>query len=145
MGEAVSETGWRFSQVVLHPLQVDVLHNSQPFVYLTGPPGTGKSLVLVLRALDLLSRHQPVHVVSTWNDSLAASYSILYQLRQMATRSATSLIHIHVFNFSEGGNLVERVAVRTLMESASAGEGHGINVIADEAYRGRLAFSLKPA
>ena len=112
LGEAVSETGRRFTHMVLHPRQVGVIHQSLPLVFLTGPPGVGKSLVLVIRALVLLRQQEAVHVVSTWDDSLAASHNIAHQLRQTAAPADRPLIHLHLFNFRDGDQAV-RDAVRT--------------------------------
>ena len=127
----MSETGRRFTRMVLHPSQVDVIHRSLPLVYLTGPPGVGKSLVLVLRALHLLRQHRPVHVVSTWYGSLAAAHSIVHQLRLTAAPADRPLIHLHCFDLNGRCRAVQD-AVKTLMASASEGRGQGINVIADE-------------
>ncbi|KAK7096278.1 uncharacterized protein [Littorina saxatilis] len=87
-GEGVMETANRFApaDIVLHPTQLDVLHNvaSEPLVYLCGPPGTGKTLILILRALDwILNKGKPVHVVITRDGNMAASHMVAHQLKQM--------------------------------------------------------------
>ena len=53
-GEAVAETAWHLTQMMVHPRQLSVLHADKPLVFLTGPYGTGKTLVLVLKALGWL-------------------------------------------------------------------------------------------
>ena len=59
-----------------------------------------------------------MHVVSTWRESLAASYSILYHLQKTAAAAAAAvdrrLIHFHVFNFSDGGDVKVQIAVRNV-------------------------------
>ena len=140
MGEAISDTGRLFSQMMLHPSQIQVLYDSLKLVFLTGPPGTGKSLVLIVKALTLLRQGKHVLVVSTWKDSLAVSYNICDQLRQTAEPSATSLIHHHEFDLSDGGDKVVETAVKTLTSSDHSQE---LNVIVDEPYLGGLVvFSL---
>ncbi|KAK7106507.1 hypothetical protein V1264_017757 [Littorina saxatilis] len=95
--EAVSETGRCFTQIVLHPVQLDVLHQDQPLVYLVGPPGTGKTLVLVLRAVKWLHDCHHVHIVSPLGEhSLAAAHMIDHQVRQMAGSLAQHMLHLHV-------------------------------------------------
>ena len=58
LGEAVAETGLRFSTLSLTPAQVDLLqrHAEQliRYLYLQGPPGTGKTVILFLGALSSL-------------------------------------------------------------------------------------------
>nr|KAG5699419.1 hypothetical protein BaRGS_016265 [Batillaria attramentaria] len=63
--------------------------------------GTGKTLVLVVRALDWLHRGWEVHVISTWSGSMAASYLIVHQLQQSAGHRARQHVHLHVFDFKE--------------------------------------------
>ncbi|XP_070202752.1 uncharacterized protein [Littorina saxatilis] len=101
-GEAVSETGCCFTQIVLHPVQLDVLHQDQPLVYLAGAPGTGKTLVLVLRAVKWLHDGHHVHIVSLiGGHSLAAAYMIDHQVRQMAGPLAQHTLHLHVTDARE--------------------------------------------
>ncbi|XP_025091209.1 uncharacterized protein LOC112562280 isoform X1 [Pomacea canaliculata] len=79
-GEAVSETGERIARLTLTPDQVELLCRAPPRVYITGPPGTGKTVVLVLMGLQWLREGHDVHVVSTWRESRAVSYLIEKQL-----------------------------------------------------------------
>ncbi|XP_070176889.1 uncharacterized protein [Littorina saxatilis] len=99
-GEGVTETGNRFTPVdiVLHPGQVQILDNpDMKLVYLTGPPGTGKSLVLLLKAADWLRKGKFVDIVSFRKESLAASFALESQLKQMEPNSS-HLVRLHTFN-----------------------------------------------
>ena len=127
----MAETSHRFTRIVLHPYQVDVLHNHVhlPLVFLCGPPGTGKTLVLVVRALDWLDRGWHVHILCLWKESLAASQLIVHQLQQSAGQAGQN-VHLHVFDFDVEGQVEE--AVKCLVAAASQGP---LCVIVDEATR----------
>ena len=137
-GEAVSETAWRFTRLVLHPKQVTVMQNSDPMVFLTGPPGTGKTLMLVLKGLDWLrlGNGEHVQVVSTWHESVAASHMVAGQLEQTAGPSVTQRVHLHSFNLRTAGTSerhrkkVVSAAAEALVKAAGGGP---VLVIADEA------------
>ena len=129
-GQAVSETGKRFThQLVLHPTQVDILHQDEPRVFLFGPPGTGKSILLVLKALKWLQENRQVIILSAHSASLAASHMIEHQVRQMAGSEAGQNLQLLVTD--------KTTVVRDLLEKVDS-EGR-LFVIADEAgwYRER--------
>lgn len=50
VAEAASEVGSRFASIVLTPEQRTVLDCQTPYAYLHGPPGSGKSVMLVVKA-----------------------------------------------------------------------------------------------
>lgn len=127
-GEAVSETAWRFTRIVLHPRQLSIMRSDPPRAFLTGPPGTGKTMLLVLKGLEWLSDEHHVHVVSTWAESLPASHMIVSQLEQTAGSSAKERVHLHQFDLWRDAGAVE-TAVTTLV--SSSGEGP-VCVIVDE-------------
>lgn len=81
-GEGVSETGERMARLVLFPDQVAILNASLPKVFLIGPPGTGKTVVLILKGLSWLQHGHDVMVLSPWSDSRAAAYVIEFQIWQ---------------------------------------------------------------
>ena len=129
MGEGIAETGWQFTQLVLHPSQLSVLNSSERLAFLTGPPGCGKTLVLVLKGLQWLHLGKRVQVVSTREDSLAASHMIFEQLRRTARPAAGGQVHIHIFGTSTPAST--QTAVKTLMASVRDGE---LFVLCDETF-----------
>ena len=53
-GQGVCETGERLTkEIILHPEQIDALNCGARLVHITGPPGTGKTVVLMLKVLML--------------------------------------------------------------------------------------------
>ncbi|XP_070209679.1 uncharacterized protein [Littorina saxatilis] len=81
-GEAVAETGLIHSLLALYPDQVDLLSdNTLRCVHLRGPPGTGKTIVLVLKVIQWLHQGHDVHVVSATHESRAVSFLIERQLQ----------------------------------------------------------------
>lgn len=132
LGEGVKETANRFAPVdiVLHPEQVDVLNESKPRVFISGPPGTGKSLLLLLKALDWLRAKKHVQIVSTGVESLAVSHMLLKQLELAADTAVRQTVHLHQFNLTNKED--RKQAVKTLKDSAQDDE---LYIIADEASR----------
>lgn len=79
-GEGAWETGDRFSRVVLLPRHVAVLQAPPPRAYVTGPPGTGKTVMLYLKALQWIQEGGQVIVFSTCKSSLAASHMLVHMI-----------------------------------------------------------------
>nr|KAG5706698.1 hypothetical protein BaRGS_005768 [Batillaria attramentaria] len=133
-GDGVHECSFRFTRMILHPHQVDILNEHPPLVWLCGPPGTGKTLVLAVRATDWWYRKATVHVFSTHDGSLAASHLIYHQLQQIAG-SEEERIHLHEFNFRSLTEGKVESAVKSLLTAHK--QEHGpLCVIVDEAYPG---------
>ncbi|KAL8614991.1 hypothetical protein ACOMHN_051852 [Nucella lapillus] len=78
--EAISEVGHRLTTLSLYPQQLYLLQSGGLRVFLHGPPGTGKTTLLLLKALQWLREGQIVFVVSTLFQSLAASNLVHHQL-----------------------------------------------------------------
>lgn len=76
----MSEAGDRIARIVLVPEQIELLNASPPRVFIVGPPGTGKTVCLILQGLVWLKRGHDVHILSTWSKSLVASILIERQL-----------------------------------------------------------------
>ena len=131
-GEAVSETGWQFTQLVLHPSQLSVLSSSEKLVFLTGPPGTGKSLVLMLKCLGWLCQGKSVQICSTFGGSLAASHMLLKQLQQTAGPAATGRLRLLTFDLKRDDPRTTQTAMTTLLALAQAGN---LYLIVDEMSR----------
>ncbi|XP_070206138.1 uncharacterized protein [Littorina saxatilis] len=77
-GEAVSEIGRCFTQIILHPDQLEVLQRDQRLVHLLGPPGTGKTVVLVVRAVKWLQDGKRVTIISPRGFRSRAAACIIY-------------------------------------------------------------------
>ncbi|XP_025092362.1 uncharacterized protein LOC112562948 isoform X2 [Pomacea canaliculata] len=133
MGGGVAETGERLARLTLTPRQVDLLSRAPPLVYLTGPPGTGKTVVLVLAGLRWLREGHDVHVVSTWRESRVASYLIQQQLLRTLTAHGDvpqrPRVVRHGYNISSRQSLDEAVSHL----SAMATDDRCLYVLADEA------------
>lgn len=128
-GDGVAETARRFapSDIMLHPKQVALLNKQQPFLYVAGPPGTGKTIVLVLKALEWLRQGKWVHVVSTQPDSLAASHMIVAQLKE-ARDDSKDRISLCVCD------LTRKDDQEALTELENLAENGELYLIADEVY-----------
>ncbi|KAK7096338.1 uncharacterized protein [Littorina saxatilis] len=134
-GEGVAETANRFApaDIVLHPTQLDVLNNKlSPLVFVCGPPGTGKSLVLILKAIDWIqNKTEPVHVVSTREGNMAASHMIAHQLKEMAEQA--DLIHLHMYDLPMELNKALRELSQSDDQTEKKGTEKEVFVIVDEA------------
>lgn len=83
MDQAVAHVGNCYAaQMTLFPEQIDLLTRAPRRVSLVGPPGTGKSAVLLLIGLVWLEDGKDVYVLSTWNRSLFATFSIRFLLQE---------------------------------------------------------------
>ena len=80
-GQAAAETGLVMATLALYPDQVDILNDaSLHSVHLHGPPGTGKTVLLTLKASQWLHLGRHVHVVSVADSCRAVSLLIEKQL-----------------------------------------------------------------
>ncbi|KAK7092698.1 uncharacterized protein [Littorina saxatilis] len=89
-GQALAELGQRLALLVLTLQQVDLMNRDPPRVCITGPPGTGKTVLLVLQGIRWLLQGHDVQVVSTDYDSRAISGMIAEQLRLSLSADPTS-------------------------------------------------------
>nr|KAG5690125.1 hypothetical protein BaRGS_003448 [Batillaria attramentaria] len=96
--------------------------------FICGPPGTGKTVVLMLMACAWLLRGRHVHIASTWSGSLAASLLITFELLQLYQVYRTR-VHLHQFNLKETEEM--EPAVKTLLKAVDHEE---LFVICDEAF-----------
>ncbi|CAG5116000.1 unnamed protein product [Candidula unifasciata] len=65
LNQAAWETGHRYTQVVLSPQQVELLKHEDQYMYLWGPAGSGKTLLLSLKGRQWLRRDWNVAIVNT--------------------------------------------------------------------------------
>ncbi|XP_076446982.1 uncharacterized protein LOC143284199 isoform X2 [Babylonia areolata] len=95
MGQAVAETGLRFSSLTLTLKQVDILntHPEPCFVYVHGPPGTGKTVVLVLKAVQWAQRGQKVVVINRPGNDDTVTVLMVRQLVSILGAAAAPNIH----------------------------------------------------
>ncbi|XP_025083122.1 uncharacterized protein LOC112557462 isoform X2 [Pomacea canaliculata] len=78
----------RCAHITLSRQQVNQLHSAPPRLFVSGPPGTGKTTLLLLAAMDWLDRRRDVTVVITWLKARPASY-LLHNLLQQHVRRRT--------------------------------------------------------
>nr|KAG5694820.1 hypothetical protein BaRGS_019197 [Batillaria attramentaria] len=116
-------------------LQVNLINSgeSTPRVFLAGPPGTGKTVVLVLVGGRWFIAGHDVHLLASWEKAHAAVILIEEQLNRLLHKSGHSpKIYPHFFDFADPDKGMDNVrdAVETLKKAAVNGE---LYVIADEA------------
>ncbi|XP_070202899.1 uncharacterized protein [Littorina saxatilis] len=134
-GQAVAELGQRLALLVLTLQQLDLMSRDPPLVYITGAPGTGKTVVLVLQGVRWLRQGHDVHVLSTLYNTWAVSTSITQQLeRSLSAGPTPSLtpgsVSYHWYDFYNREEDVEQ-AVTDLL--ACVKNGH-LHVLLDEAF-----------
>lgn len=118
--------------LVLVPEQVELLNRSPRRVFISGPPGTGKTVVLILQGLTWLRSGHDVHVVSMWPKSRAVSIAIERQLQETVGKKAKSRVHRHQWDLKNIGQV--NAPVNNLK---SESKGRQLCVLADEAIRSR--------
>ncbi|XP_070202906.1 uncharacterized protein [Littorina saxatilis] len=134
-GQAVAELGRRLALLVLTLQQLGLMNRDPPLVCITGAPGTGKTVVLVLQGLRWLRQGHDVHVLSTLYNTWAISTSIKQQLEMSLSAGPTpsltpGSVSYHRYNFWDREADVEQ-AVTDLL--ACVKNGH-LHVLLDEAF-----------
>ncbi|XP_070202836.1 uncharacterized protein [Littorina saxatilis] len=133
-GQAVAELGRRLALLVLTLEQLGLMNRDPPLVYITGAPGTGKTVVLVLQGVRWLRQGHDVHVLSTRHTTRSVSTSITQQLgmslRAGPTPSMTpGSVSFHQYDFFNREEDVDK-AVTDLVACIKIGHLH---VLVDEA------------
>lgn len=108
-------------------------------VFVAGPPGTGKSVVLLLIGIQWLLCGHDIYIVSTWNGSYAACY-MLYQLMLQTVNTRQTSVPIgrpHFLQYDLYGDDDTEVdkALNDLCKAASEGSLYIITDEAGSAYR----------
>ncbi|XP_070202845.1 uncharacterized protein [Littorina saxatilis] len=133
-GQAVAELGRRLALLVLTLQQLGLMNRDPPLVYITGAPGTGKTVMLVLQGVRWLRQGHDVHVLSTGPHTRAVSTSIKQQLEMSLSAGPTpsltpGSVSYHGHDFLDREANVEQ-AVTDLL--ACVKNGH-LHVLIDEA------------
>ncbi|XP_025112343.1 uncharacterized protein LOC112575043 isoform X2 [Pomacea canaliculata] len=125
LGQAVWWTGERnTAAITLFPEQVQLLSERSSRLFVAGPPGTGKTVVLQLKGVEWLQCGD-VYIVSTWVSSRAACTLLHDQLLKHA--SSDSKVILKQYNFKSGTDVEN--AVKELSEAT---DRKPLMVIADE-------------
>ncbi|KAK7094259.1 hypothetical protein V1264_007903 [Littorina saxatilis] len=132
-GQAVAELGRRLALLVLTLQQLDLMNRDPPRICLTGPPGTGKTVVLVLQGLRWLLQGHDVQVVSTIHGTQAAIRMVAGQLGMALSAHPTSpptpgTVAVHKYDFYNREADVQQ-AVTDLLARVKDGQLH---VLLDE-------------
>lgn len=122
----MAESGRRVTQICLYPDQVNIMNNNSPRVFVSGPPGTGKTVLLQLKGMQWLKAGHDVHIVSTSKYSRAASYMLEHHLVQ--SKSRTLCVHRHGFDFTNNAEDIG-TAISQLERASRDGQ---LCIIADE-------------
>lgn len=132
--QAVAHVGDCYTSLTaLFPEQTELLRRSPPRVFLSGPPGTGKTVVLLLMAKEWLLHDKHVCFLSTWDGSDSATYMLYYLLQSIVK---TQLKDVDVADRIQMVKLNlkgEKDIDRSLADLTQAVKKGPMYVIADEA------------
>ncbi|XP_025112489.1 uncharacterized protein LOC112575119 [Pomacea canaliculata] len=134
LGQAVSHTGECYTaQIKLFPEQIDLLKTTFSRLFIAGPPGTGKSVVLLLMGIEWLRCGHHVYIVSSWKRSRAASimlYHLLLQTVKTQQSAGVSPGQPHLLQYDFNDTKEVEKAVTDLSQEARERE---LFVLSDEA------------
>lgn len=132
MGHAVSHVGDCYTaNIILFPEQIELLNRAPLRAFLVGPPGTGKTTVLLLMASEWLLHGKDVYILSTWKSSLSATIMLDHLLQQM--------LSTHLANLPTPGQVFIKILddtydiILALDDFTNAASKGSLHIIADEA------------
>ncbi|XP_025112058.1 uncharacterized protein LOC112574909 isoform X1 [Pomacea canaliculata] len=130
MEDWVWMTGELFTKPILHPQQWETLNTNSPLVFLSGPPASGKTRMLVLAGKRWMSEGHKVHVVSIGKKSRAANHMIYTELstasKEKGLSGSCESISFEKEETKERINKLSRLAKRV-----------PLYIIADEVYNNK--------
>nr|KAG5698229.1 hypothetical protein BaRGS_024036 [Batillaria attramentaria] len=127
--QAIRVIGGLFTRLALYPSQVEVLLYGDDMLFLTGPPGTGKTVMLVLKGAGWLKRDgEHVYVTCVKWDAVAATHLIVSQLRHMVPEAAE---RVHLLDLRR--EMRSKAALEETLYKVAVQAGGKLNIIADEA------------
>ncbi|XP_005112279.1 uncharacterized protein LOC101862849 [Aplysia californica] len=100
--EAVRQCAQRFARFVLLPHQLKILTSNEPRVYLYGPPGSGKTLLLLLKAKEWLLEGRTVIMINAREFSTSGfplAHGLERKIRMMVPNGNLERIDIDSMNF----------------------------------------------
>ncbi|XP_025112063.1 uncharacterized protein LOC112574909 isoform X5 [Pomacea canaliculata] len=124
--DCVWMTGELFTKPILQPQQWEILNTNSPRVFLSGPPASGKTRMLVLAGKRWMSDGHKVHVVSTGRKSRAASH-VIYTELSMASKEMSGSCELITFEKEDTKERIDK-----LLKLAKT-----MYIIADEAYNAK--------
>lgn len=126
LSQAVSVTGECYTaQITLFPEQVNLLNSAQPLVFISGPPGTGKTVVLLLMAIEWLRKGHRVYIVSTCHESLTACRMLFFLVQQRC--GTADRLRLVEYSLETGPELAKA------LDDMKGKEDDALHIIADEA------------
>ncbi|XP_025114143.1 uncharacterized protein LOC112576110 [Pomacea canaliculata] len=133
LGQAASFTGQCYTAVItLFPEQVHLLHTAPPTLFVTGPPGTGKTVVLLLMAIQWLQCGHHVHILSTWWISRAVCMILYHKLLQAVRMERIPGVSPEKVHLHEHDILLEKNMMKAVTDLSQCAKEESLYVIADE-------------
>lgn len=117
------------AHIPLSQKQAHLLKMTPPKVFLAGPPGTGKTVTLLLAAKEWLRHDHVVCVVSTWEGSCVACITLHSLLQRYAeVKGREEKLKLLEYNFRD-----EKEIERAVEELGSMFKDGELYIVADEA------------
>ncbi|XP_070206773.1 uncharacterized protein [Littorina saxatilis] len=141
-GEAVSELGRRLAHLVLTYQQLDILLRGPDVLWLSGPPGTGKTILLILKALQWLRDGNDVYVVSLDHGNIGTSHAVYHQIQMTLANDPTmppnvGTVHKLDYNWERSpSDLLKALKDVAGIVQGNAASGRRLYVIYDDATLG---------